>query len=246
MSDFLITSASATRPERYPQPERHQDQKVMAQVAPYPHVLVDLVRNRLSLRQPGWSVIIEDLDRGQGSEGLTVTFVALVPDSRREDGRPTRVAHLFPVPPAAFNERSWRHWLFDRYCEVLRHEAAEMFEVDGRLPFAPLHAPGNDPYMVIEATEEEEHTDNRGRVNVRQTIRTGTGAIIGTRDVPTTWAEIANGTWHQHSMPDGSIVINHSEKPPPGAVHSAPIDAEVLRRFSDPESLGKRPKGWGE
>lgn len=215
MSEFLITSASATRPERYPQPERHQDQKVMAQVAPYPHVLVDLVRNRLSLRQPGWSVIIEDLDRGQGSEGLTVTFVALVPDSRREDGRPTRVAHLFPVPPAAFNERSWRHWLFERYCEVLRHEAAEMFEVDGRLPFAPLHAPGNDPYMLIEATEEEEHTDNRGRVspgyvNLRRTIRDGSGAVIATQDIPTTWDKV-------------------TERPTP------PVD-----------SLGVRPKGWGE
>lgn len=150
----LITSKTGTTPTR-----------AMTQVAPYPGVLVDLVRNRVRLREPGWKMLIEEMDRGQGSEGLTLTILALVPDSRDPDGGAVRIAHLFPVPPASYNERSWRHWLFECYCDVVRHEAAEMFEVDGRLPFAPLHAPGNDPYMVVEATRTEEHTDNQGRVN---------------------------------------------------------------------------------
>lgn len=183
LNDPVLTSATGTHP-RMP--------ASMTQVAPYPTDLVDLVRNRLHLRQPGWTAVIEeDLDRGQGSLGMTFIIYALVEDSR-VPGRKTRIAHLFPVPPAAYNERSWRHWIFQRYLEVLAHEGAEMFEVDGRLPFAPLHGPGNDPYMVIEATVAEEHTDNQGRITKPtewSTYRPETSQVRAERLHPKGWGE---------------------------------------------------------
>lgn len=138
-------------------------QITMQQVAPYPYPLADLI-DHLTYR-PGWRVWMDHMDRGQGSEGLTLVIEAQVPDSRRVGHGTIYVHHLFPVPPAAYNTRSWQRWLFDRYCEVERHEAAEFFQVGDRRPYAPLHAPGNDPYMVIEATRDEEHTDNQGRVS---------------------------------------------------------------------------------
>lgn len=156
MEDVVITAKTGTHPAL-----PAVGHNAMTQVAPMPWPLMSLVQ-RLTIRQPGWSAVVEDMNRGQGSKGLTLTITALVPDSR--GGGQIRIAHLFPVPPAAYNERSWQRWLFDRYCDVLRHEAAEQFDIDGRLPYAPLHAPGNDPYMVVEATEVEEHTDNQGRV----------------------------------------------------------------------------------
>ena len=139
----------------------------LTQIAPYP-VALNLILAELTYR-PRWNVYLEDMRRGQGSEGLTLVVDALVQDSRAafptDDQMPLiRVHHLFPVPPAAYNMRSWRRWVFDRLLEVERHEAAEFFVVDGERPFAPLHGPGNDPYMVVEATPTEARTNNRGEV----------------------------------------------------------------------------------
>lgn len=134
----------------------------MTQVAPFPDVLADLVER--SAYKSGWRIWLQDMDRDQGSQGLTLIIQSNTDDSRGP-GR-IRVNHLFPVPPAAFNERSWRRWLFDRYRDVEAHECAEFFRIDDVLPYAPLHAPGNDPYMLVEATVTEMHTDNQGRVSI--------------------------------------------------------------------------------
>jgi len=81
-------------------------------------------------------------------------------------GETYRVNHYMPVPPAAFDERSWRRWLFDQCLLVERHEAMEFFAIDDERPYAPSHGPGNDPYIVREVgTETDQRTSFRGELN---------------------------------------------------------------------------------
>lgn len=119
----------------------------LVQVAPYPTLLQSLIE-RLEYRE-GWTFSLVHMDRGQGSVGLTFYAVGTYPDTYQPD-RMIRVAHLFPVPPAAYNEQSWRRWLFDRIREIETHESAEFFQIGGERPYAPQHGPGNDPYIVFE------------------------------------------------------------------------------------------------
>jgi hypothetical protein len=120
---------------------------VMRQEAPYPDVLASLVE-RLTYRR-GWSFALKDIDRGQGSKGLTFTAIGLYSDSYNPDTK-IRVRHLFIVPAASYNEQSWRRWLRDRIEEIERHECNEFFQIDGERPYAPQHGPGNDPYITFE------------------------------------------------------------------------------------------------
>lgn len=141
------------------------DEKVHnLQYALYPNILQELVK-RCKYR-PGWRVFLEDIDRGQGSRGLTLVIQTLGYDSYNpQNGESYRVNHYMPVPPAAFNERSWRRWLFEQFLLVERHEAAEFFRIDGKRPYAPLHGPGNDPYIIHErSTDEEVRTMYTGEV----------------------------------------------------------------------------------
>lgn len=136
----------------------------MRQVAAFPEILASLV-DRLTYR-PGWTFRLEDIDRGQGSEGLTLIVTSRGYDTYHPDrGETYRVLHYFPVPPAAYDERSWRRWIFERLLELERHEAAEFFQVDGDRPYAPHHGPGNDPYIIFEhGTDEDVRTSFRGAV----------------------------------------------------------------------------------
>jgi hypothetical protein len=130
------------------------------QTAPDPDVLASLVR-RCGYRD-GWQMHLEDIDRGQGSEGLTLIITTDTEDSYHPGVR-MRVHHYMPVPPAAFDERSWRRWLFDQFLLVERHEAMEYFTIDGAHVYAPSHGPGNDPYIVREiGTAEDQETSFRG------------------------------------------------------------------------------------
>lgn len=136
------------------------------QSAPYPDQLVDLVR-RCTYR-PGWRVSLTGtaFDRGQGSFGMTLLITTDTVDTYHPK-RPVRVQHLFPVPPAAFDARSWQRWLFERFREVESHECAEFFQIDGNRPYAPSHGPGNDPYLIREVgTAEDVHTSFRGVVSL--------------------------------------------------------------------------------
>lgn len=180
---------------------------VMRQEAPYPSVLAGLV-GRLRYKD-GWTFSLTDMDRGQGSAGLTLVIKVRCPDSYHPENR-IRVAHYMLVPPAAYNERSWQRWLFSQILLVEQHEAAEFFQLrddsmpdlhdrctcghpaiahDGRYsscdgcsaadqhrfeaqetryvrPYAPLHGPGNDPYLIAElATDEDRRTSFRGDLN---------------------------------------------------------------------------------
>jgi hypothetical protein len=126
-----------------------------SQVAPFPEELEDIVM-MLEYR-PGWTFKLEDIDRGQGSKGLTFIVTSLGYDTYNpEQGENYRVHHYFPVPPAAFVRSSWQRWILDRLIELETHEACEFMAVNGGRPFAPIHAPGHDPYIVRELSRVED------------------------------------------------------------------------------------------
>lgn len=149
----------------------------MRQVAPDPEVLHSLVE-RLSYR-PGWTFALEDMDRGQGSEGLTFVVTSLGYNSYHVDlGQTYRVNHYFIVPAAAYNEQSWRRWLLDCLIEVETHETCEFFAINGERPFGPHHGPGWNPYTIFEhGSDVDRRTSFRGEVKV---LDGGTGLDDGT------------------------------------------------------------------
>ncbi len=136
--------------------------ELMRQEAPFPQALAKLVD--AVVYKPGWTFRLYDLDRGQGSVGLTLVITVQTADSYHPE-RTIRVQHYMTVPPAAFDARSWRRWLFDQVLLVERHEACEFFQLDGDRPYAPSHGPGNDPYLIREvATDEDRRTSFRGEI----------------------------------------------------------------------------------
>lgn len=127
--------------------------KLLRQEAPYPEVLEDLV-SRLSYR-PGWAFKLAHIDRGQDSEGLTLIITTKGYDSYNPDlGQGYRVNHYMLVPPAAYDERSWRNWLFEQLLLVEKHECMEFSRIDGKPVVPPAHGPGNDPYLVLTYGED--------------------------------------------------------------------------------------------
>jgi len=140
------------------------EERVMKQRAPWPKVLAELVAK--AEYRPGWHLVLEDLDRGQGSEGLTFCVYTIGYDTYNPDkGQTYGVVHYFPVPPAAYNEESWKRWLLDRLIEVETHEVCEFLQIDGTRPFAPHHGPGWDPYIVLHhGGNVDARTDFRGDV----------------------------------------------------------------------------------
>lgn len=142
----------------------------MTQTAPWPADLADLI-DRLRYKA-GWDFRLESIDRGQMSFGFTLIVTIDTPNSYNEAER-RRVAHFMPVPPAAFDRRSWQRWLLEQVLLVERHEACEFFRLAGDdprgswdRPYAPSHGPGNDPYMVREVgTEADVRTSFRGETN---------------------------------------------------------------------------------
>lgn len=135
----------------------------MHQAAPFPQVLADLVKDLNYARD--WRFSMTNMDRGQGSSGLTLIINIHEPDSYNPD-RTISVNHYFPVPPAAYDMRSWRRWLFECIMLVHRHEAMENFKIGDERPYAPSHGPGNDPYMVREiGTLVDQKTSFTGEVN---------------------------------------------------------------------------------
>lgn len=134
----------------------------MHQEAPFPWPLAKLVE-RLHYK-PGWLFRLSDMDRGQESAGLTLIIHITGPDSYHPE-RTISVNHFMLVPPAAYDSRSWRRWLFDQVLLVERHEACEFFSINGDKPYAPSHGPGNDPYLIREVgTDEDRRTSFLGQV----------------------------------------------------------------------------------
>jgi hypothetical protein len=146
-----------------------------SQEAPYPQALRELL-DRLEYR-PGWTFCLaENLDRGQGSKGLTLVITTRGYDSYHpERGESYRVNHYMIVPAASYDARSWQRWLFEQFLLVERHEAMEFFTLHDSpesehsvKPYAPNHGPGNDPYIVPEYREDvDRRTSFRGELNPR-------------------------------------------------------------------------------
>jgi hypothetical protein len=136
---------------------------VNTQTAPYPQELATMVR---SLQYKAhWRFELCTVDRGQDSAGLTLDITITTPDSYHPQSLRT-VCHWFPVPPAAYDMRSWRRWLFEQIHSVELHEAMEFFQIDGSKPYAPSHGPGNDPYLLREVgTDVDQRTSFRGDLN---------------------------------------------------------------------------------
>lgn len=155
------------------------DSDLMRQEAPYPKVLADLV-SKLRYKA-GWRFWLADLDRGQGSKGLTLVINIHEPDAYHPE-RNIAVNHYMIVPAASYDERSWRRWLFDQIGLVDDHERMENFcfpvpprydtaihshlaQPDDR-PYAPSHGFGQNPYLVREiGTEEDQRTSFRNELN---------------------------------------------------------------------------------
>jgi hypothetical protein len=146
-------------------------ESLVLQEAPYPLILQDLVE-RLAYR-PGWAFKLANINRGQGSRGLTLIITTLGYNTYHvEEGETYRVNHYMLVPPAAYNEASWRMWLFEQLLLVEKHEAMEFFalrEEPGspklNRPYQPNHGFGWDPYLVTEtATDADRRTSFRNEL----------------------------------------------------------------------------------
>ena len=130
--------------------------------APWPTALSELVA--VCEYRPGWRIYLSHLDRGQGCKGLTLVITTNTVDSYHPEQQ-IKVSHYFPVPPAAYDTRSWQRWLFEQYRLVESHECAEFFQIAGERPYAPSHGPGNDPYLIREiGTDLDQRTSFRGDV----------------------------------------------------------------------------------
>lgn len=104
--------------------------------------------------KPGWTLQLQELDRGQGCQGLTLCITATVPNSVA-DGVITFM-HLMPVPPAAYDRDTWQRWVLDQVLLVEQHEALEWFKVDGASPYFPEHSPGRNPYSILQIKSHEQ------------------------------------------------------------------------------------------
>jgi hypothetical protein len=111
---------------------------------PFPPGLEDIVKSA-SIVFPGWLIYLGRDNDGGGWPVLH--FVSNTPDSYNPDEW-IRVNHSFLVPMATYNERTWQSWIFERYCDVWRHEAGESLMFNGVRMFAPHHANGENPYIT--------------------------------------------------------------------------------------------------
>jgi hypothetical protein len=132
----------------------------MRQAAPYPRLLANAI-GYLKYK-PGWQFELTELDRGQGSEGLTLIICITCPDSYHPE-KTMRVNHYMIVPAASYDERSWIRWLLEQILLVEQHEACEFFQIGGHRPYAPNHGPGRDPYTIMDqGTKEDAQTTFQG------------------------------------------------------------------------------------
>lgn len=131
-------------------------------VAPFPFELQEIVR---TLRyRPGWTFALEDIDRGQGSKGLTFIVTSLGYNTYApEQGENYRVHHYMIVPAASYDRRAWLGWVREQLAQIELHELCEFMVVDGQRPFAPNHGPGRNPYEILAVgTVEDAETSFRG------------------------------------------------------------------------------------
>lgn len=101
--------------------------------------------------KPGWLFRLVDDDEG---------FRLIITDMKCVDaynpGKPFPLSHFFPVPTATYNKASWRRWIFDCCLGVETHELGEWIKWGDERPFAPLHGPGENPYVVHEFRDDKD------------------------------------------------------------------------------------------
>lgn len=144
----------------------------ITQTAPWPTELEAIVDGCTYRRHEGWRLRLDaDQDRDEVDGQLVGHGTTLVVTTKGYDtynpdqGANYRVSHYFIVPAATYNRAAWMRWLFEQFAKVELHECMENFVVDGERPFAPLHGPGCDPYVVHElATDVERRTRFTGEV----------------------------------------------------------------------------------
>jgi hypothetical protein len=105
-------------------------------------ILKDLV-SRITCK-PGWKFHLTDDD-----EGFRLVIHVPGHDARDPEYR-MAINHFFPVPYTTWNLKSWRRWIFECCQGVENHELGEWFLDGEERPFAPLHGPGENPYVVHE------------------------------------------------------------------------------------------------
>jgi len=142
----------------------------MRQYAPYPFELqavIDSVKGPPEVQR----ITLRDIERDSESQGrgvaggLTLELLVVCEDSYHP-GEMRRVRHLHPVPAATYNKQAWVRWVFDCIQLTRTHELGEYFEVDGVHPFAALHGPGDNPYIVHEySTDLQRRTAWTGEVH---------------------------------------------------------------------------------
>lgn len=107
------------------------------------HILKALVKTVSA--KPGWTFRLVE-----NEEGLRLVITDTLCANAYAPDKSFPLAHYFPVPPATYNEASWKRWIFDCCRGVENHELGEWVRWGNERPFAPLHGPGENPYVVRE------------------------------------------------------------------------------------------------
>lgn len=65
-------------------------------------------------------------------------------------GKPIGLNHSIVIPDFFSGGFKTQRWLMECIFDVERHEAMELFQVDGVAPYYPDHSPGSNPYKLRE------------------------------------------------------------------------------------------------
>lgn len=106
--------------------------------------------------KPGWTFTLQEVERGQGCEGLTLLIAFDAQDSCSPNGSSVRGVHLFPVLPANYNREAWEDWILECVHLVERHETHEFFRVNGEQVYFPSHGPGRSPYVTFRVRAKDD------------------------------------------------------------------------------------------
>ena len=101
---------------------------------------------------PGWTFELRD----EEGDKYLVILVRSQDNYKWEVKRTT--GHYHPVPPAIYTEEVWRRWIFDQCLRTYTHELGELlrFGLNEERPFAPMHGPGEDPYILHDRRTDQQ------------------------------------------------------------------------------------------
>jgi hypothetical protein len=121
------------------------DNAELHQRAPFPHELVELVKQVKLF--PNWHMEIGDGQSYDGSSGLMLIVYSTVPDAL-DHSKMTTIGYPFVVPAEIRTRAGWIRYLWSVVMACLRHEAGENFWIGDERPFAPTHLPIAEGYEV--------------------------------------------------------------------------------------------------